>query len=206
MDYLEYIGYGASFIILISIVMNSIIKLRWINLAGSLIFTVYGVLIGAMPVAFMNAGIVVINIYYLTKIYNTRDYFRLLEIKRHTTYLDDFISYYSKDLIKYFKTSDFQFSDDSIGFYVLRNMVPAGLFIATVKDSSTLQIDLDYAIPEYRDTKIGTYVYETNKDFFLDQGYNRLEATPKTPAHHTYLSKMGFIRTEEDLYYKELIA
>lgn len=62
MDYKEWLGYIASLIVLISLLMSSVKKLRWINLLGSLTFAVYGFLINALPVAVMNAGIVGINI------------------------------------------------------------------------------------------------------------------------------------------------
>lgn len=74
-NWLEWLGYLASLIVLISLLMNSIIKLRWINLLGSSIFSLYGFLIGALPVGFMNLGIVLINIYHLVKIYHSKEYF-----------------------------------------------------------------------------------------------------------------------------------
>ena len=45
--------------------MSSILKLRVINLVGAALFTVYGLLIGAYPVAVMNLFIVLIDLYYL---------------------------------------------------------------------------------------------------------------------------------------------
>src|SRR6056297_1798281 len=65
---LEWVGYAASLLVLISLLMSSIIKLRWINLIGSAIFCVYGFLIGSIPVGIMNGGIIIINIYYLTQV------------------------------------------------------------------------------------------------------------------------------------------
>jgi hypothetical protein len=74
-NWLEWLGYLASLIVLISLLMNSILKLRWINLLGSSIFSLYGFLIGALPVGFMNLGIALINIYHLIKIYHSKEYF-----------------------------------------------------------------------------------------------------------------------------------
>jgi len=72
----EWIGYIASLIVLISLVMSSVKRLRWINLTGSLIFAVYGVLISSYPVAVMNLGIVLVNTYYLYQIYSKKDLFQ----------------------------------------------------------------------------------------------------------------------------------
>jgi hypothetical protein len=64
---LEMIGYLASVLVAISLMMRSLTKLRVINLSGSLLFAVYGFLIGAYPVAALNAFIVGVNVFYLWK-------------------------------------------------------------------------------------------------------------------------------------------
>lgn len=61
--YLDVLGYVASLVVLVSLVMSSIKKLRWINLGGALLFSVYGFMIGSTPTGIMNLGIVMINIY-----------------------------------------------------------------------------------------------------------------------------------------------
>jgi hypothetical protein len=61
----EIIGYIASALVAVSLMMSSILKLRVINLVGAALFTVYGLLIGAYPVAVMNLFIVLIDLYYL---------------------------------------------------------------------------------------------------------------------------------------------
>jgi hypothetical protein len=66
-NYLEFLGYLASTLVAISLMMRSLTKLRVINLSGSLLFTVYGFSIGAYPVAVLNAFIVLVNIFYLQK-------------------------------------------------------------------------------------------------------------------------------------------
>ena len=70
---IEWIGYLASILIAISMFMKDIVKLRFINLVGSLLFAFYGFSIKAeyytekhLPFSI----IVFINIYYLYKLYN----------------------------------------------------------------------------------------------------------------------------------------
>ncbi|MFW5757679.1 MAG: hypothetical protein ACOCYO_03260 [Bacteroidota bacterium] len=65
----EWLGYLASSLILLSMMMSSIKKLRWINLTGAALFSIYGFIIGAMPVAFMNTLVVFINVYHLFQLY-----------------------------------------------------------------------------------------------------------------------------------------
>jgi len=68
----EIFGYLGSFVVLVSLTMNSIVKLRWINLLGALMFTMYAVIIKAYPTIFMNFGIVLIDVYYLLKLYKLK--------------------------------------------------------------------------------------------------------------------------------------
>ncbi|MFW6213587.1 MAG: hypothetical protein ACOC8L_11865, partial [Spirochaetota bacterium] len=59
--WLEWFGYAASVVILISLTMSSIVKLRWINLAGAVMFAAYGYLIGSIPTGSLNLGIALID-------------------------------------------------------------------------------------------------------------------------------------------------
>ncbi|WP_294376682.1 YgjV family protein [uncultured Clostridium sp.] len=68
--WIEYVGYAASILIGISMFMKNIVKLRFINLLGSLLFTFYGFTIKAYPVAIVNVIIVFTNIYYIYKMTN----------------------------------------------------------------------------------------------------------------------------------------
>ncbi|WP_299007240.1 YgjV family protein [uncultured Shewanella sp.] len=66
---IEMLGYLASVIIAVSFMMKDIIKLRCLNCTGCLLFSLYGVLIDAWPVAAMNGFIALVNLYHLFKIY-----------------------------------------------------------------------------------------------------------------------------------------
>ncbi len=61
----ETLGYVASIFVAASLTMRSLTRLRVINLVGSLLFTAYGLIISAYPVAVVNAFIVLVNVYYL---------------------------------------------------------------------------------------------------------------------------------------------
>ena len=65
---IEYVGYAASILIGISMLMKNIIKLRFINLIGCILFVVYGFIIKAYPVAIVNLVIAFTNIYYIYKL------------------------------------------------------------------------------------------------------------------------------------------
>ena len=65
---IEWVGYAASAMIAVSLLMTSIIKLRIINTIGCILFVIYGVTVKAYPVAIANAAIILINVYNLYKL------------------------------------------------------------------------------------------------------------------------------------------
>lgn len=70
--FIEWVGYLASILIAASMFMKDIVKLRFINLVGSLCFVIYGIVISAYPVAITNIVIVGVNLYYLYKMVNNK--------------------------------------------------------------------------------------------------------------------------------------
>ena len=66
----EYIGYLASFIVLLSFTMKEVKKLRIVNITGCVLFILYGFLMPSirigLPIIIANAAILTVNIYYLT--------------------------------------------------------------------------------------------------------------------------------------------
>lgn len=66
--WIEYVGYTTSILIGISMFMKNIIKLRFINLIGCILFSIYGFIIKSYPVAIVNLIITFTDIYYLYKL------------------------------------------------------------------------------------------------------------------------------------------
>jgi len=189
---LDWFGYLASLIVLISLVSTSIIKLRLINMVGATLFATYGVLIGSIPTAAMNAGIVLINIYYLIKIYKSKETYQIIDSTSDSEYFKAFTDHYKDELKTTFKFDPSKLASDHLSYFILRDLVPAGMFIAKAVDSSTLEVLVDYVTPAYRDFKIGSYLYNDNKSFFKAKGFKQLIAKAHVPHHDKYLLKMGF--------------
>ena len=60
--YLEIFGYIGSGLILLSMMMTSVEKLRWFNISGSVISIIYGAICGTWPVVLLNVGTISINL------------------------------------------------------------------------------------------------------------------------------------------------
>jgi hypothetical protein len=197
-NFIEWIGYVGSVIVAISLTMSSIIRLRWLNLLGASIFSTYGFIIGAMPVAFLNLFITLINIFYLIRIYSAKDYFKILHIRKENRYLQYFLDFYSKDINKFFPGFCDNFknhlydNENLLCILIIRNANVAGLFIGRKINDDEMFIEIDFAIPEYRDFKTGDYVYRQNQEPFLEMGIKKFITEAKNKKHLHYLKKMGF--------------
>ena len=201
---LEWVGYIGSVIIAISLTMTSMVKLRWTNLIGALIFTIYGIAIHAIPVALVNGFITFIDLYYLIKIYTTKEFFKLMTTEKSNPYILHFLRYYDKAIQRDFP--DFAHSKSQVDFciLILRNMDIAGLFMAHKNEQDELIIDLDYATPPYQDFKTGKFLYKENKHLFTSQGIKRLSISKLNKQQRPYYKHMGFEESNNNSYVKTL--
>jgi hypothetical protein len=197
LTWVEWIGYLGSALVALSLAMSSIVKLRWINLAGSVVFVIYGIIIDAIPVALVNGIIVVVNLYYLWKIYARTDLFRILEVDPGDHYLEAFIDYYRTLIARDFPAFMSLKEKGRLACLILRNMQIAGVFVGTQKEGE-LRIDLDFVIPKFRDYKAGKYLLIDNQSFFLKKGISRLRILEFHSGYAKYFSRMGFIKTGRD--------
>jgi len=67
--YLELFGYFGTGLVLLSMTMASLVKLRWINLSGSVISGIYAAACSAWPVVLLNSGMILINSIQLLRHY-----------------------------------------------------------------------------------------------------------------------------------------
>ncbi len=66
MSVTEWVGYAASFFVLLSFMMKKVTLLRTVNMIGCVCWVIYGFMLDiAWPVVVTNAAIFVVNGYYL---------------------------------------------------------------------------------------------------------------------------------------------
>ena len=111
----ELIGYFASFMVAISLVMVSVVKLRVLNLVGAVSFVIYGAFINSIPILAANGFIVLVNIYHLARILGADtsgfDYVPVDERKRGQ--LEDFVQRYLQDIKKHYPDFSMDQLDDA---------------------------------------------------------------------------------------------
>lgn len=70
--FLEVFGYVGTTLVIISMTMSSIAKLRIFNICGSIICAIYAILTATWPIAIMNFAMIAINTYHLIKFFTNK--------------------------------------------------------------------------------------------------------------------------------------
>jgi hypothetical protein len=198
---IEGVGYLGSFLVVISMLMTSVKKLRIVNTVGSVIFTTYALIIQSYPTALMNLCLICINLYQLYKLERKDKIFSLIRSAATAGPLLYLTDYYIEDICRFFPdfTKEKAIECDA-AFLVLFGTAPAGILLGNYVGEDTVDVMLDYAMPEYRDCSVGRFLYAR----LPEQGVRRLRYNKTlTPAHEKYLLKLGFVRNGDELI-KEL--
>ena len=196
---IELVGYLGSALVVVSMLMSSVIKLRIINTVGSVIFAIYALIIRSYPTALMNFCLVAINLYNLAKLTRKDTAYDLVECSPEEGLLAYLLEHYKEDIQTYFPT--FSASSGADHAYITWcHGEPAGMTLVKDEGEGRLRLFLDYTTPTYRDCSIGAHLYETLRA----KGYRTLIfAEGETRAHTDYLAKMGFVK-RDGAYVKEL--
>lgn len=190
--FIEWFGYGASVVVGVSLLMTSVVRLRWINLAGSLLFTVYGLLISAYPVALLNLSIALINVWHLARIHRRRDRLVVVPTEPGNPVITEFLRHHHEGIRRFFPDFPGGAETADIALLTLRDAQLAGVILGRRIARGTLEVTLDYVAPEYRDFKVGRHLFIENPAVLRGLGVHRVAAEAPTPAHRDYLQRMGF--------------
>ncbi|MCU4155616.1 GNAT family N-acetyltransferase [Carboxylicivirga sp. A043] len=189
---IEWIGYIASTIVLISLSLSSIVKLRIFNLIGSAIFSFYGFYIGALPVGIMNFVICLFNIYYLRSLLFKKEVFEGIWSEKPDGYLHLFLNYHKKDIQRFFPDFKTEQAESSQILMAVRDMNVAGVMLLSDNKNGTAEVLLDYVTPQYRDYKTGKYLLKKFRQLMVDKGLTQLNAHSNNEMHIKYLQRVGF--------------
>ena len=184
----EVMGYIGSVLVLVSFLMTSVVKLRRVNMAGSLISCTYSLIIGSYPLALMNCALVLINLHFLLKARGTSEkHYTLLETGRDDAVLRHLLHKYGEDIAACFPglSVDPDSADDA--FVTLCDDATAGIVLGR-REGDTLRLFLDYSLPPYRDHSLGRFLLEA----FPGRGIRTLIYTGPAENHLTHLEKMGY--------------
>lgn len=199
------LGWSASALVIISLFMKSMMKMRWISLCGGLIYAVYGLLFGSMPLFCYNILRAMVNVHFLRKLYARKELFELLHIPPDNSYLRYFLDAYKKDIIKFNPSFNPTLREDSYCLFALRNAEVVGTVIANPGNDGEICVDLDYVIPKYRDMKSARFIMEKYAcaiKRMASHGFRYLSAKGESPEQAKYLIELGYEAAEDNVHYR----
>ena len=189
----QLLGYFAFIFLAVSLWVTNDIKFRWINSLGCLSFVFYGILIHAFPIVLTNSVLLAINSYFLFKIYRRQEKFELVEFTKDAALIPRFLSFYQKDIQAYFPDFIMGENKEEIKFVVLRDIVVANIFVATVDTDGNAFVKINYTVPKYRDYKVGRFLFDEGKEFLLSRGIKRIiYLQVDNMQHEKFLKVVGF--------------
>lgn len=197
---IEMAGYLGSVLVVISMLMSSVVKLRIINTTGSAISAVYALIIHSYPLALMNICLVIINIYNLAKLLKPGQNYTLVDVKADDTFVEYFLNHYKNDITNFFPEKSTNTNLNGTAYLICHDAVPAGLMLGNITENGVLEISVDYASPKYRDCSLGTFLYSK----LPEKGIHKLVYSQEPGQHRQYLEKMGF-NIENGAYVKYLL-
>ena len=197
---IELFGYLGSALVVVSMLMTSVVRLRIINTIGSIIFMIYALIIHSYPTALMNLCLVCINIYQLLRLRNAASNYHMVEVNSDDRYLQFLLSYYDSDILTYFPDFKERFHETDAAYLICMGSDTVGITLGKHLDETTLELFVDYSTPTYRDCSVGEYLYSQLKE----KGIKELVYKGKEAAHIEYLKKVGFEQNESGDYTKKL--
>ena len=196
---IEAVGYLGSTLVVTSLLMTRILRLRVIGLAGAITFLTYGLLIGSVPIGITNSVIILINATFLWRATRVTEWFSLLEVRPESRYLEELLRFHGEDILSFQPDWNGQVAPSDLVALVLRDMQPAMAIVGRV-EGDVMDLRLDYAIPRFRDYRMGRFLYGSNSTFFAEKGISTITASGASEKHARYLEKMGFVSTSNGRY------
>ncbi|MBK8712680.1 MAG: YgjV family protein [Niastella sp.] len=188
-----WLGYLASLSLIIALLVKTEQNFRWFNIIGNICFITYALVLNAIPVFLTNIILLFINSYYLYKLFTLQEDFDLIEFKGEEKLVDKFLHFYQHDIQNYFPEFKKRQIEAGLNFVILRNLVIANIFSARLHPNGDAEVNINYTLAKYRDYKIGTFIFEKERDLLISKGVKRIIYTnPTHKKHQHFLKVMGF--------------
>ncbi len=68
MNYLEIVGWIATFVVIGSFLINDMLKLRSVNLVGATLWLIYGIIAGSFSIMFLNIVVMCIQVFKIRQL------------------------------------------------------------------------------------------------------------------------------------------
>jgi hypothetical protein len=192
----ELVGYAASALVVASLAMTSVVRLRTISLLGSITFVAYGALIGSIPIVVTNTAIAALNLWFLSRELGGKRDLGAIVVPVDSPFLHDFLGHHVAEIRQFQPEFDPAGPFDA-AFVLTRDGLPAGVVLGR-RDGERLDIDLDFVLKAYRDSRLGRWLYGPGATVFRSAGVSTVTSAAGTDTHQSYLQRVGFTQAPDD--------
>lgn len=196
--YLEIFGYIGTALVILSMMMTSVTKLRIINISGSIISAIYAFISNTWPIVIMNLCLIIINLFHLIKDFSQKNKFGHIKLDKYDKNVNYFLTYYKDDIDKFYPNYKLDFHDTTEIHMIYIGCEIVGILVGT-RISDVFRIEMDYSIKKYRDIAVDKFLFPK----LYEEGINMLTAKKTSQAHDKYLMKIGF-KDDNGILIKEL--
>jgi hypothetical protein len=220
-SWLELVGWGGSVLLVWSLLQTRLLRLRVLNLAGSLVLIGYNAAVGVWPMVGLNVTLAGINTWQLYRLLRTRhdeNTYQVVEVATDDGFLAHVLRVHWADIARF--NPDFRFDDhDRSAFLTLCGDEIVGVLLLRPADDGAgdgaghdaaggaaggadgvAQVELDYVTRRYRDLTPGEFVFRRSGQLTA-RGFRRVLTPPGMVA--PYYGRLGF-KPEGDRYALDL--
>ena len=151
--FLEIFGYIGTALVILSMMMTSVIKLRIFNMCGALISLIYAVCVNTWPVAVLNACLLCINLVQTVRQLSKREELTLLSVGKEDVTLQHLLRVWSADLEKCHPDFNFQATEGARAHILYEGQQAIGFWIDT-QDGKAPSGEALYLIPTKRNAAV----------------------------------------------------
>jgi hypothetical protein len=194
MGWLDAIGWAGSALLIWSLLQSRILRLRALNLVGSVILTYFNAVLRVWPMVGLNLILAGINTYYLVKLLRTRHdvaTYSAVPVATDDDYLAHILKTHATDITRFNPTFRHETGPGHLAFLVVRADETVGVVLLHDLGNGVAQIDLDYVTPRFRDFTPAEFVYRRSR-LFTDRGFHTVVTPPDMVS--PYYDRLGFRR------------
>lgn len=192
MNWVEVVGWTGSTILVISLLQARVLRLRLINLVGSLVLLLYNAIIEVWPMVGLNAVLSLINIVYLWRMLRARHdagAYTVLEVEPDDRYLAHVLGVHAQDIARYNPQFPGTVAPEEDAYLVVMGDETVGVVLTRDVGEGTAEIVLDYVTQRHRDFSPGEFVFRES-GLFARRGYRRV-LSPEG-MRNPYYQRIGF--------------
>ena len=192
--YVEIFGYIGTALVILSMTMTSMVRLRVINICGGIISLFYSLYYGAWAMVVMNACLISINIVQIILALRHKATYSYHGVSSEEAAVSVFLSENRKEIDKYAPSlSSLVYSGAQVN--MIYSSGEAVGIVVSEREKDNITLLADYVVQKNRNAATGNFLLSALKE----QGALCLKASAGSKAHEKYLLKLGFQTKEGQL-------